>query len=120
MEKEILSQPANGRFAIVEKCKDCDYAKYEYVGAKSVVASYYGVVDGAPHTISVTDLSDAGVRTEIRYGNSADSCTMTSAPNYTDKGQYDVYYQIIIIVMNMVATTALTRRKQKRVNARFQ
>ena len=29
MEKEILSQPANGRFAIVEKCKDCDYAKYE-------------------------------------------------------------------------------------------
>lgn len=94
MEKEILSQPANGRFAIVEKCKDCDYAKYEYVGAKSVVASYYGVVDGAPHTISVTDLSDAGVRTEIRYGNSADSCTMTSAPNYTDKGQYDVYYQI--------------------------
>ena len=94
MEKEILSQPANGRFAIVEKCKDCDYAKYEYVGAKSVVASYYGVVDGVPHTISVTDLSDAGVRTEIRYGNSADSCTMTSAPNYTDKGQYDVYYQI--------------------------
>ena len=39
-------------------------------------------------------MSEAGVRTSIRYGNSADSCTMTSAPNYTDEGQYTVYYEI--------------------------
>ena len=94
METETLPQPAHGRFAAVEKCRLCDYTRYDYTAAKAVVASYYGVVDGQPHTISVTDLSEAGVRTSIRYGNSADSCTMTSAPNYTDEGQYTVYYEI--------------------------
>ena len=94
METETLPQPAHGRFAAVEKCRLCDYTCYDYTAAKAVVASYYGVVDGQPHTISVTDLSEAGVRTAIRYGNSADSCTMTTAPNYTDEGQYTVYYEI--------------------------
>ena len=94
METETLLQPAHGRFATVEKCRLCDYTRYDYTAAKAVIASYYGVVDGQPHTISVTDLSDAGVRTAIRYGNTADSCTMTSAPNYTDAGQYTVYYEI--------------------------
>ena len=88
MAAETLPQPAHGRFAAVEKCRLCDYTCYDYTAAKAVVASYYGVADGQPHTISVTDLSEAGVRTAIRYGNSADSCTMTSAPNYTDEGQY--------------------------------
>lgn len=94
MAVETLPQPAHGRFAAVEKCRLCDYTRYDYTAAKAVVASYYGVVDGQPHTISVTDLSEAGVRTAIRYGNSADSCTMTTAPNYTDEGQYTVYYEI--------------------------
>ena len=94
METETLPQPAHGRFAAVEKCRLCDYTCYDYTAAKAVVASYYGVVDGNPHTITVSDLSEAGVRTSIRYGNSADSCTMTSAPNYTDEGQYTVYYEI--------------------------
>lgn len=94
LETEILPQPANGRYAIVEHCTLCDYTAYEYVTAKAVIADYYGVVDGQPHTITVTDLSEAGVRTSIRYGNSADSCTMTSAPNYTEEGQYTVYYEI--------------------------
>ena len=94
MVTEVLPQPANGRFATVEKCSLCDYARYDYTAAKAVIADYYGVVDGKPHTITVSDLSEAGVRTSIRYGNSADSCTMTSAPNYTEKGQYMVYYEI--------------------------
>ena len=94
MAVETLPQPAHGRFAAVEKCRLCDYTRYDYTAAKAVVASYYGVADGQPHTISVTDLSEAGVRTDICYGNSADSCTMTSAPNYTDEGQYTVYYEI--------------------------
>ena len=94
METETLPQPAHGRFAAVEKCRLCDYTCYDYTAAKAVVASYYGVADGQPHTISVTDLSEAGVRTAIRYGNSADSCTMTTAPNYTEEGQYTVYYEI--------------------------
>ena len=93
METETLPQPAHGRFAAVEKCRLCDYTCYDYTAAKAVVASYYGVADGQPHTISVTDLSEAGVRTAIRYGNSADSCTMTTAPNYTDEGQYTVYFE---------------------------
>lgn len=32
--------------------------------------------------------------TRIRYGISADACNLTSAPNYTEKGQYTVYYEI--------------------------
>ena len=94
MVTEVLPQPANGRFATVEKCSLCDYARYDYTAAKAVIADYYGVVDGKPHTITVSDLSEAGVRTSVRYGNSADSCTMTSAPNYTEEGQYMVYYEI--------------------------
>ena len=91
---ETIPQPANGRFATIEKCTQCDYTASSYTAAKAVVASYYGVVDGQPHTITVTDLSESGVGVTIRYGNSADSCTLTSAPNYTDEGQYTVYYEI--------------------------
>lgn len=51
-------------------------------------------VDGDAHTLTVTDLSDQGVKTSIRYGNTADSCTMTSAPNFTKEGYNTVYYKI--------------------------
>ena len=94
MESAIRPELAHDRFVIMDSCKDCEYGKTQYVLAKSVVANYEGVVDGQPHTITVSDLSEAGVRTSIRYGNSADSCTMTSAPNYTEAGQYMVYYEI--------------------------
>lgn len=104
METEVLPQPANGRFATVEKCSLCDYASYDYTAAKAVIADYYGVVDGQPHTITVSDLSEAGVRTSIRYGNSAESCTMTSAPNYTEEGQYTVYYEITYTYQNVSMT----------------
>lgn len=94
LETNILPQPANGRFAEVEHCTLCNYSRYDYTTAKAVIADYYGTADGQPHTISVTDLSESGVRTSIRYGNSADACTLTSAPNYTEAGQYTVYYAI--------------------------
>ena len=81
LETDILPQPANGRFAEVEHCTLCDYSRYDYTAAKAVVADYYGVVDGQPHTVTVTDLSEAGVRPSIRYGSSADACTLTRAPN---------------------------------------
>lgn len=32
--------------------------------------------------------------TAVRYGHSADACTLTSAPNYTEAGNYTVYYEI--------------------------
>lgn len=66
LETDILPQPANGRFAIVEHCTLCEYSRYEYVTAKAVIADYYGVVDGQPHTLTVTDLSESGVRTSRR------------------------------------------------------
>ena len=94
MEQEVLPQLSNQRFAIVEHCRDCDYIKYDYVAAKIVVASYYGVVDGQPHTITVSDLSEAGVRASVRYGYTANSCNLTSAPNFTDEGQYVVYFEV--------------------------
>ena len=94
LEQEVLPQLSNQRFAIVEHCRDCDYIKYDYVAAKVVVASYYGVVDGQPHTITVSDLSEVGVRASVRYGYTADSCNLTSAPNFSEEGQYMVYYEV--------------------------
>jgi len=94
LHTDVIPQPAHNRFAIVEHCCDCEYARYKFTGAKSVVADYYGAVDGQPHSITVSDLSEAGVSTVIRYGRSAESCTLTSAPNYVEAGQYNVYYAI--------------------------
>ena len=59
-----------------------------------MVSDYYGVVDGQPHTLTVADLSESGVNAQIRYGNSAESCTLTAPPSYTKEGQYTVYYEI--------------------------
>lgn len=91
----IDGQLGNNRFYVSEHCEDCGYETSEYVTAKSVVSSYYGTADGEAHTVTVSDLSDSGVKTSIRYGNSADACTKTSAPNYTQPGYYTVYYKII-------------------------
>ena len=94
LDTEVLPQPANGRFATVKHCEDCSYTAYSYTAAKAVVADYYGIVDGQAHTITVSDLSEGGVTTSVRYGNSADSCNLTTAPSYTEAGQYAVYYAI--------------------------
>lgn len=92
--KTVDTQIGNNRFCVDEVCEDCGHKSVEYVAAKSVVTSYYGLEDGEAHTLTITDLSDKGVKTSIRYGNSADSCTKTSAPNYTKAGYYNVYYEI--------------------------
>lgn len=90
----VDGQVGNNRFYLTEKCDDCGYTTSEYVAAKSVVSSYYGTADGDAHTVSVSDLSDSGVHTKIRYGKTASDCYMTSAPNYTKAGYYPVYYEI--------------------------
>lgn len=100
MERTIIPQLAHQRFVVKDSCSLCEYEKTSYVVAKSVIADYYGIVDGQPHTLTVTDLSEAGVSTSIRYGNSADSCTLTSAPNYTNEGQYMVFYEITYTYQN--------------------
>lgn len=90
----VTPELAHQRFVVTETCADCGYSHTDYVAAKAVVANFYGTEDGAAHTVTVSDLSDAGVSAKIRYGNSASSCTLTSAPNYTTAGEYSVYYQI--------------------------
>lgn len=92
--ESIDAQIGNNRFYVAETCDECGYETSEYVTAKSVVASYYGIADGKAHTVTVSDLSDSGVHTSIRYGKSAGNCNQTSAPNYTEAGYYPVYYEI--------------------------
>ena len=94
LSSTVDGQVGNNRFYLTEKCADCGFTTSEYVAAKSVVSSYYGTADGNAHTVSVSDLSDSGVHTKIRYGTSASDCYMTSAPNYTKAGYYPVYYEI--------------------------
>ena len=94
METAIRPELAHDRFVEMDTCADCGYAETAYTAAKAVIADYFGVVDGQPHTVTVSDLSDVGVTTAIRYGNEAGSCTLTSAPNYTEAGDYPVYYEI--------------------------
>ncbi|MDO5396880.1 MAG: S-layer homology domain-containing protein [bacterium] len=93
-DETIISELGNQRFHLTGECEDCGYKKNEYAAAKSVIQSYYGKVDGKAHTVTVSDLSEDGVHTKIRYGTEAGKCNLTSAPNYTEEGYYPVYYEI--------------------------
>ena len=104
LNTEVKAQLDKQRFAVVTTCADCDYTKTEYVAAKSVVADYYGTVDGQAHTLTVSDLSESGLSTKIRYGNSADACTLVTPPSYTEEGQYTVYYEITYTYKNVSMT----------------
>ena len=92
--EHVDAQIGNQRFYVAANCEDCEHETKNYKIAKSIVTSYYGVSDGNSHTISVTDLSDSGVNTSIRYGTSAGNCNLTSAPNFTKSGYNAVYYNI--------------------------
>lgn len=94
-EKKIIPQPDRSRFEIRETCSECGYSRTQYLAAKSVIANYYGKADGKTHTISVTPLSDDGVSVAVYYGNSAESCNLTTAPSYRKAGDYPVYYRIV-------------------------
>lgn len=104
LQREIVPELAHQRFTVKDACTLCGYEKKSYTAAKSVVADYYGEADGKPHTLTVTDLSEAGVTTQIRYGSSAESCTLSSAPNYAEAGQYTVYYEITYTYKNTSMT----------------
>ena len=94
LHTDVFPELDRQRFAVVTHCAQCDYADREYLAAKAVVADYFGTVDGQAHSISVTDLSESGVSVQVRYGNSADACTLRVPPAYSEAGQYSVYYQI--------------------------
>ncbi|MCI8283823.1 MAG: S-layer homology domain-containing protein [Firmicutes bacterium] len=95
IERNIVTQSAEHRFLIQEMCRECNYENINYISAKSVVSNYYGEVDGNPHTINITDLSEEGVTVQVKYGESADSCDLELPPSYDEKGDYAVYYEII-------------------------
>ena len=46
MESNIRPELAHDRFVEMDACADCDYTETAYTTAKSVVADYFGVVDG--------------------------------------------------------------------------
>ena len=87
-------QLGNRRFVVTSTCRDCGFSKTETLAAKCVVAPYRGVVNGQPHSVTLTNLSDKGVTVSVLYGTSADKCELTSAPNYTDEGSRAVYYAV--------------------------
>ena len=70
----------------------------------SQLANYYGKVDGQSHTLRIDDLSETGVRTEIRFGDTAGSCTQVTPPAFTEEGQYTVYYRITYTFQNVSMT----------------
>ena len=94
-ETEIVPEPGHNRFAEREVCRECGYTKTKYIAAKSVIADHHGKADGKPHTISVTHLSDDGVKVSVQYGNSADDCNLNEPPSYKKAGDYKVYYRIV-------------------------
>ena len=93
-ETEILPQPGHQRFAVITRCTKCGYIRHEYIGASAVVSDYIGTVDGQPHSLTVSDLSERGVSTQIRYGLTAECCDQSAAPAFTEAGRYAVYYEI--------------------------
>lgn len=57
MESAIRPELAHDRFVEMDTCAACGYSETAYTAAKSVVADYFGVVDGQPHTVTVSDRS---------------------------------------------------------------
>lgn len=50
--------------------------------------------DGQPHGIKVTK-TDASKNYTITYGTTADGCTLTSSPEYTNEGTYKIYFKVV-------------------------
>ena len=51
---------------------------------------YYGEYDGTAHGITVKAPEEA----TVRFGESADACTLSASPTYVNAGTYTVYYQV--------------------------
>lgn len=50
--------------------------------------------DGKPHGVSVKK-TDASKNYTITYGTTADGCTLTSSPEYTNEGTYKIYFKVV-------------------------
>lgn len=49
--------------------------------------------DGQPHGVSVT--AKEGTNYTITYGTTADGCTLTSSPEYTNAGAYTIHFKVV-------------------------
>lgn len=50
--------------------------------------------DGQPHSVKVTK-TDTSKNYTITYGTTADGCTLTSSPEYTNAGAYPIYFKVV-------------------------
>lgn len=50
--------------------------------------------DGKPHGVKVTK-TDESKNYTITYGTTADGCTLTSSPEYTNEGTYKIYFKVV-------------------------
>lgn len=50
--------------------------------------------DGQPHGVKVTK-TDESKNYTITYGTTADGCTLTSSPEYTNEGTYKIYFKVV-------------------------
>lgn len=50
--------------------------------------------DGQPHGVSVKK-TDESKNYTITYGTTADGCTLTSSPEYTNEGTYKIYFKVV-------------------------
>lgn len=55
------------------------------------VENYIGVYDGNGHSGNPVNIPDGAV---ITYGESMDSCVLSEVPQFTDAGDYTVYYKV--------------------------
>ncbi|MDO5398639.1 MAG: hypothetical protein Q4G33_12000, partial [bacterium] len=88
------SEVGNHRFKLDGVCEVCGWEETDTVVAKTVVADYYGKVDGQSHTVQLADYSDSGVSTSIKYGTTQNNVTSLTAPSFSEAGTYDVWYNI--------------------------
>lgn len=89
-----------GTYTVDFKITKTNYAAYVGTGTVTITKAsmtadvtangYNGVYDAAAHTISVTAPTGA----TITYGTSAGTYTLSSAPTYTNVGNYTVYYKV--------------------------
>lgn len=68
--------------------------------------------DGQPHSVKVT--AKEGTNYTITYGTTADDCTLTSSPEYTNAGAYTIYFKVVdnVTLAEHVGYVTLTINKK--------
>lgn len=105
MVAEVLPQPANGRFATVEKCSLCDYARYDYTAAKAVIADYQAISDAL-------NRQSIPYCREVPLWNKHKVKRLLENPRYTGKEGYPILVEADIFQAAQEKTAEKNARKQ--------